>query len=59
LFFLALADQMGQESFDTFLRDYYQQNKWGIASGADLKALAEEQCDCDLSPLFAEWVGEL
>jgi predicted esterase len=59
LFFLALADQMGQESFDAFLRDYYQQNKWGIATAADLKALAEEQCDCDLSPLFAEWVGEL
>ncbi|MFN2223774.1 MAG: alpha/beta fold hydrolase [Candidatus Promineifilaceae bacterium] len=59
LFFLALAEEMGQASFDTFLRDYYQQHKWGIASGADLKAQAEEQCDCDLSALFAEWVGDL
>ncbi len=59
LFFLALAEEMGQASFDAFLRDYYQQFKWDIASGADLKALAEEQCDCDLSALFAEWVGDL
>jgi hypothetical protein len=59
LFFLALAEEMGQASFDTFLRDYYQQHKWGIASGADLKALAEAQCECDLSALFAEWIGDL
>jgi hypothetical protein len=59
LFFLALAEEMGQSSFDIFLRDYYQQYKWGIASGADLKAMAEAQCDCDLSALFAEWVGDL
>jgi pimeloyl-ACP methyl ester carboxylesterase len=59
LFFLALAEEMGQPSFDSFLRSYYQQQKWGIATGADLKALAEEQCDCDLSALFAEWVGDL
>jgi dienelactone hydrolase len=59
LFFLALADEMGQTSFDTFLRDYYQQHKWGIATGVDLKMMAEDQCSCDLSPLFAEWVGEL
>jgi hypothetical protein len=59
LFFLELAEEMGQETFAEFLRDYYQQNKWGIASGADLKELAEAHCDCDLSALFAEWVGDL
>jgi len=59
LFFEALAEEMGQDNFDAFLRDYYQQNKWGIATGKDLKALAESACDCDLSPVFAEWVGEL
>lgn len=58
LFFERLAQEMGQETFDEFLRGYYQQHKWGIASGDELKSLAEAHCDCDLTPLFAEWVGE-
>lgn len=59
LFFDALADEMGEESFHTFLRDYYQANKWGISSGATIKAAAEEACGCDLSTIFAEWIGDL
>ncbi len=59
LFFEALADEMGQASFDTFLGDYYQANKWGISSGATIKAAAEEACGCDLSTIFAEWIGDL
>jgi dienelactone hydrolase len=58
LFFEALGEEMGDEAFSAFLRDYYQSNKWGIATGAELKALAEEHCDCDLTPLFTEWVFE-
>jgi dienelactone hydrolase len=58
LFFEALSQEMGEDTFNAFLRDYYQQNKWGIATGAELKALAEEHCGCDLSGLFAEWVGD-
>ena len=50
---------MGEDTFNTFLRDYYQQNKWGIATGPGLKSLAEIHCECDLSGLFAEWVGDL
>jgi dienelactone hydrolase len=56
LFFEALGEEMGGEAFGAFLRDYYQSNKWGIATGAALKTLAEEHCGCDLTPLFAEWV---
>jgi pimeloyl-ACP methyl ester carboxylesterase len=59
LFFDALAEEMGEESFNTFLRDYYQANKWGIASGATIKAAAEETCGCDLTDIFAEWIGDL
>ena len=59
LFFEALAEEMGEDVFNAFLRDYYQQNKWGISTGQTLKSLAEEHCGCDLSPIFAEWVGEL
>ena len=56
LFLDALATEMGQEIFDAFLRDYYQANLWGIGTGAALKAVGERHCQCDLSPLFQEWV---
>jgi pimeloyl-ACP methyl ester carboxylesterase len=56
LFFEALEAEMGADTFVAFLRDYYQQHKWGIASGDSLKALAEAHCNCDLNSLFAEWV---
>ncbi|MBN1179386.1 MAG: M1 family metallopeptidase [Anaerolineae bacterium] len=56
LFVLALAEEMGQETFDAFLRDYYQSNLWGIGTGEGFRALAEQHCACDLSEVFAEWV---
>ncbi len=55
LFFEALAEEMGQETFDSFLREYVDTFRWGIAEPADLKALAEESCGCDLSQVFADW----
>jgi dienelactone hydrolase len=59
LFFEALGQEMGEESFAAFLMDYYQGNKWGIATGVNLKTLAEAHCNCDLAPVFDEWVGDL
>ena len=59
LFFDALKAEMGEQVFDAFLRDYYQENKWDIATGPELKAMAEEHCGCDLTPLFAQWIGDL
>jgi hypothetical protein len=56
LFFEALAEKLGEETFESFLRDYYETFKWNVASGQDLKALAESHCDCDLTDLFEEWV---
>ena len=56
VFMLTLAETMGQESFETFLYDYSSTYKWGIARGEDFRRMAEGQCDCDLGPLFAEWV---
>jgi len=53
----ALAKEMGPQ-FDEFLRDYYQSNKWGIGTAAGFKQLAEQHCQCDLTPLFNEWVYE-
>lgn len=56
LFIEALAATMGQATFDKFLRDYYDTSKWGIGTAASFKQLAEKHCQCDLTPLFEEWV---
>jgi len=56
LFVQTLAEQLGQSTFDEFLQDYVQQNQWQIASTDAFKRLAEEHCQCDLTPLFDEWV---
>jgi hypothetical protein len=56
LFVDALAQTMGNSTFHQFLKDYYQANKWGIATTASYKQLAEKECGCDLSKLFSEWV---
>jgi aminopeptidase N len=56
VFVAALAEEMGQEDFDAFLRAYYQANKWGIAQGEDFRGMAEEQCGCGLEQLFVDWV---
>jgi hypothetical protein len=56
LFFVALEQRMGSDTFDAFLRDYYATYHYGIATGAGLQRLAETHCACDLAPLFATWV---
>lgn len=58
LFVETLAEEMGQATFDEFLRDYYQTYQWSIGTGEAFKGLAEEHCQCDLTPLFEEWVYE-
>jgi len=59
LFLSALAEEMGQESFDTFLRDYYQSHKWGVGTVDTFRELAEYHCQCDLSILFEAWIYEM
>lgn len=56
LFLETLADTMGRERFDTFLKQYSSDNKWGIATTQAFKNLAQEACSCDLEQLFEEWV---
>ena len=56
IFVETLAKKMGQTAFDDFLRDYYESHKWGIGTTDEFKQLAERHCQCDLTPLFKEWV---
>ena len=56
-FFLqALADEMGQQTLDAFLRDYVDVYRWQISSTEGFRALAEQHCACDLELLFRSWV---
>ncbi len=56
LFLCALAETMGRQTFDDFLRDYYREYQWRIATTDGFEQLAEIHCNCDLTPLFSDWV---
>ena len=56
IFIETLAEKMGDKAFKEFLKDYYKTHQWGIATGVSFRKLAESHCDCDLKPLFQEWV---
>ena len=56
LFFIALDQQLGQKTYDQFLRDYVAKYSWGIATPQGLKQVAEKECGCDLTSLFDRWI---
>ena len=56
IFIETLGQTMGEETFEVFLKDYYQTFKWGIVTTEEFKELAEEHCQCDLTELFEAWV---
>jgi aminopeptidase N len=56
IFLNELAEIMGQETFDEFLNAYSNNFRWGIATGADFRNLAEQYCECDLSGIFDDQV---
>ena len=55
-FFDALREIMGEETFDAFMKDYTESNAWGIGTSENMKQLAEQHCDCDLTAMYEEWV---
>jgi aminopeptidase N len=56
LFFVALREEIGTETFDSFIRDYTESLSWGIATPEFMQSLAEEHCACELNIIFDEWV---
>jgi hypothetical protein len=56
LFLDALRQDMGPSVFGRFLHDYVESHRWGIATTQDFRALAQDECGCDLGSLFGEWV---
>lgn len=58
IFLETLAKQMGEDVFSAFLKEYSNQYQWKIATPAEFQQMAEDQCGCDLNPLFKQWVFE-
>jgi aminopeptidase N len=56
LFLQALAERMGQDQMDRFLKIYVADYSWGVATTAGFESLAEKTCACDLQDLFRAWV---
>ena len=57
LFMLELQKKLGEEEFSELLRDYVKTYRWQTVSPADFKGMIEKCCECDLTALFRNWVG--
>jgi hypothetical protein len=51
-----LRGMMGDTTFFQFLRNYYNQYKYSVASTEDLEAVAEATSGLDLHAFFQEWI---
>ncbi|MCL4872029.1 MAG: M1 family metallopeptidase [Anaerolineae bacterium] len=56
LFLITLQEEMGVDTFATFLPQYYRTYQWGVATSTGFQFLAEQHCTCDLTTLFEAWV---
>lgn len=56
LFFVALRERIGRETFDAFLKEYTETLSWNIATPEFLQSLAEKHCACELDDMFNTWV---
>ncbi len=58
-FLLAARERMGAAAFDTFLRDYYRQNRGRIVSGAEFLATLRTHAGPALDDLLPAYFGSL
>lgn len=58
LFFDALRQRLGEDTFRAFLASYDEAFRYAIADGQGFQELAEEACSCSLDDLFKLWVLE-
>ncbi len=56
IFVRTLAQEIGIETMDAFLKDYSTQFRWGISNTEAFQSLAEQHCSCNLDNIFAEWI---
>jgi hypothetical protein len=58
LFFQALRNRLGDETFSNFIQNYYATYRYDEATGQDMLDVAQETCNCDLQPLYNDWIIE-
>ena len=57
LFFRALREAIGDDKFDTFLKTYFHQNRYGIATSEQMMAAAESVATRSVvRSLFDQWI---
>ena len=56
LFFHALHQEVGDDTFEAIMREYVSQFRWGIATPDDFMGVAESVSGRDLDALFNEWI---
>lgn len=58
LFFHALRERLGDETFFRAIRSYYEQNRYELASPQALLGTFEQTCNCNLDRLYTDWGAE-
>jgi aminopeptidase N len=56
LFFHALREEIGDSRFFEFMRVYFQEHRYGIATPESLLAVAETVSGQNLDDLYSEWI---
>ena len=56
LFFNALHQEVGDDTFNAILHEYVNRFRWGIATPDDFLEVAESVSGRDLDPLFNRWI---
>jgi aminopeptidase N len=56
LYIDAIRGQIGDQAFAQALKTYYANNRYAIVDGTAFVAAAQSACNCDIQPLYNQWV---
>jgi aminopeptidase N len=56
LYIDAIRGQIGDQAFAQALKTYYTNNRYAIVDGTAFVAAAQSACNCDIQPLYNQWV---
>jgi Peptidase family M1 domain len=56
LYIDAIRSQIGEQAFAQALKTYYANNRYAIVDGTAFLAAAQSACNCDIQPLYNQWV---
>jgi len=56
LYIDAVREQIGDQAFAQAIKTYYANNRYAIIDGTAFLAAAQSACNCDIQPLYNQWV---